>query len=527
MAGNVPGRWQDQAVMIDETVAARPGVVKGIWRTSLRAAPQDRVLSDGEWGQIATGYISAMGLTEHPWTATRHGEDHIHLTVSRVSWAGTVASLSHDFTKAQTACRSIEVAHQLIDASARYDRARPQISHGERERGQRLAAQTADRAAAPGRDGSSEGSRQLLGGGERERLRELVGTATALAAASGRGREGFEEHLTRSGVLFRANVASTGRVSGYSYGLDGHVDAGGTQVFFKGSQLGKDYTWAATSALLTQPGEQPSGKPAIGVALKEGQGPVPEPVRETGSKPGQTPTQNPAHGLGEQSQRERLLVEHHAVVAHRQQLTRDRITAQSSHRGALSALEAARRALEVASRSHREASADWQQLAREVERTAVAVATAIAAGQELSAARRAREQLAAPWAVLGGRPTAAAQRAAVLLEAQRAQEDAQAREVAGRARMTHAEGAVGAARQQVTAAQAEADRTGQVAAQAAVREQRATGQLTAWEVEQAQHAPPSPLQQALDRARGHHPGAGQPGPWRQPPGPSRGSGPSR
>ncbi|TXR51561.1 hypothetical protein FMM08_22415 [Quadrisphaera setariae] len=519
VAGNVPGGWQDQAVMIDETVAARPGVVKGIWRTSLRAAPQDRVLPDAEWGRIATGYVAAMGLTEHPWTATRHGEDHIHLTVSRVSWSGTVASLSHDFAKAQSACRSIEVAHQLVDASTRYDRARPQISHGERERAQRLATQAVV--------GGSSHSTQPLAGSERERLRELVGTATELAAASGKGREGFEEHLGRSGVLFRANVASTGRVSGYSYGLAGHVDAGGTQVFFKGSQLGKDYTWAATSALLTQSGEQLSGKPAIGAALQVGQGPAPKPAREPAREPGQTPAQNPAHGLGEQSHRERLLVEHHAVVAQRQQLTRDRITAQSSHRGALSALGAAGRALEVASRSHREASAEWHQLAREVERTAVAVATAIAAGQELSAVRRAREQLAAPWAVLGGRPTAAAQRAAAVLEAQRAQENAQAREVAGRARMTHAEGALGAARQQVTAAQAEADRTGQVAAQAAVREQRATGQLTAWEVEQAQHAPPSPLQQALDRARGHHPGAGQPGPWRQPPGPSRGTRPSR
>lgn len=244
VAGNVPGHWREQAEIIDETVAAKPRVEKGIWRTSLRAAPEDRTLSDVEWGAVAARYVQAMGVADCPWTATRHGDDHVHLTVSRVSWEGKVKSLSHDYAKAQTVCRAIEVEHQLLDASTRYDRAKPQIVHGERE----FAAR---RAQVP----------------EREQLRQLVAAATTAAAADLAAigtvgatgavvdaqadlREAYESQLRASGVLFRANVASTGRVSGYSYGLAGHTDAAGEQVFFKGSQLGKAYTWAATSRQL-------------------------------------------------------------------------------------------------------------------------------------------------------------------------------------------------------------------------------------------------------------------------------------
>lgn len=237
VAGNVPGDWREQADTIDETVAAKPRVSKGIHRTSLRAAPEDRTLSDEEWGQIAQRYVQEMGVEDHPWTATRHGDDHIHLTVSRVSWEGEVQPLHRDFPKAQAACRQIEREHDLVDASQRYDRARPQVSHGERERSERLGQPS-----------------------EREQLRGHIDASAAVAARSGQdgevdprtSRERFEEALSERGVSFRRNEASTGRVSGYSYGLDDHRDARGEQVFYKGSDLGKDYRWGAVQERLNE-----------------------------------------------------------------------------------------------------------------------------------------------------------------------------------------------------------------------------------------------------------------------------------
>jgi hypothetical protein len=69
--------------------------------------------------------------------------------------------------------------------------------------------------------------------------------------------------LATHGVRFRVNVsASTGRVSGYSYHLPGHHDRGGAWVWLKGSQLGRDYSWAGTEARLSRLVEAQHG-PAI------------------------------------------------------------------------------------------------------------------------------------------------------------------------------------------------------------------------------------------------------------------------
>ena len=224
VAGNLPGTWRQQGRVLDSHAARRPDVEKPVWRTSLRAAPQDRGLSDEEWRQVADRFVDRMGFQDTPWTATRHGEDHIHLTVSRVGWNGRVVDTSHDFARAQAACRVVEREHGLVDASSRYNRARPQVSHGERERSQRT-----------GEDA------------ERLQLRDHLDEATK---RSGGTLEGYERALTEAGVSFRRNEASTGRVSGYSYGLAGHQDGAGDQVFYKGSQLGKDYRWAETQRRL-------------------------------------------------------------------------------------------------------------------------------------------------------------------------------------------------------------------------------------------------------------------------------------
>lgn len=58
--------------------------------------------------------------------------------------------------------------------------------------------------------------------------------------------------MSGRGVRFVANEAKTGRMNGYRYGLTGHNDANGEQVWFKGSQLGRDFTWAATQRRLDE-----------------------------------------------------------------------------------------------------------------------------------------------------------------------------------------------------------------------------------------------------------------------------------
>ncbi|WP_124569851.1 relaxase/mobilization nuclease domain-containing protein [Rhodococcus sp. KBW08] len=236
MAGNVPGRtWRDRAKAIDQHgQTARPEVVKPLHRTSLRVSEADRKLTDREWKQVANEYIERMGFDKCPWEATRHADDHIHITVNRVQWDGKLANTSHDYAKAQAASRHIEKAHGLEDASRKFKRERPQISKGEKESAER-------RQVTP----------------EREQLRDKLARAER---ASNGTRASYEQKLTEHGVEFRANVSkTTGRVSGYSYGLDGHTASPKgeqqrpqEQVWFKGSQLGRDYSWNKTQERLTE-----------------------------------------------------------------------------------------------------------------------------------------------------------------------------------------------------------------------------------------------------------------------------------
>lgn len=236
VAGNVPGRsWRDRAKAIDQHGrTARPEVVKPLLRTSLRVSETDRKLTDREWKQVANEYISRMGFDRCPWEATRHADDHIHITVNRVQWDGNLANTSHDYAKAQAASRHIEKTHGLEDASRKFKRERPQISKGEKESAER-------RQVTP----------------EREQLRDKLATAERTSNGT---RASYEEKLTAQGVEFRANVSkTTGRVSGYSYGLAGHTASPKgeqhqpqEQVWFKGSQLGRDYSWNKTQTRLDE-----------------------------------------------------------------------------------------------------------------------------------------------------------------------------------------------------------------------------------------------------------------------------------
>ena len=65
------------------------GCAKPVWHCPVRAAPEDRMLSDAEWAQIARDIVARTGLSPHGqddqgvrWIAVRHGPDHIHLVAN-------------------------------------------------------------------------------------------------------------------------------------------------------------------------------------------------------------------------------------------------------------------------------------------------------------------------------------------------------------------------------------------------------------------------------------------------------------
>lgn len=104
------------AADLREAAGTRPEIRRPIWQVSLRTAPGDRRLSDEQWRDAATIMAERMGYEEHPWVMVRHGEDHVHIVVSRVSDTGQVWHARQDFRAAQSAATAMEKHFDLIQA---------------------------------------------------------------------------------------------------------------------------------------------------------------------------------------------------------------------------------------------------------------------------------------------------------------------------------------------------------------------------------------------------------------------------
>lgn len=104
------------AADLREAAGTRPDISKPIWQVSLRTAPGDPTLSDQQWQDAATIMAERMGYEEHPWVMVRHGEDHVHIVVSRVSDTAQVWHARQDFRAAQSAATALEKHFDLIQA---------------------------------------------------------------------------------------------------------------------------------------------------------------------------------------------------------------------------------------------------------------------------------------------------------------------------------------------------------------------------------------------------------------------------
>ncbi|MFI9333043.1 relaxase/mobilization nuclease domain-containing protein [Kitasatospora sp. NPDC052868] len=225
LAGNVPGTPQQVARLIDHHT--RPsGIKTPIWRCSLSLPDEDGVLTDERFAVIAQQYVERMGYGGCPWVVVRHGDDHVHITVSRVGWDRRVVDDHGDYLKSMPIVRALEKQHRLVDAGALSNRRNPQVS------GQERAASVKRGAVEP------------------ERLQIRAAVAEAVAAAAGRGRPAFEAELRQHGVDYRANVASTGRMNGYSFSVPAWTDAEGAQVWVTASKTSKDYAWQKLGPVL-------------------------------------------------------------------------------------------------------------------------------------------------------------------------------------------------------------------------------------------------------------------------------------
>jgi hypothetical protein len=197
------------ATHLDEPRTAFGVEINGghVWHASLSLKAEEGQLSDEQWARISEEFVDRMGFTSASgradcrWVAVRHGlstagNDHIHIAVNLVREDGTKASIHHDYSKAQSIVREIELEHglQLLEA-----RGSDMGMRGERP---------GERASAARRGDDSVAS---------VRLERSVRAAAAASVDEGE----FVRRLHQAGVLVRPRFAADRDdvVAGYSVAL--------------------------------------------------------------------------------------------------------------------------------------------------------------------------------------------------------------------------------------------------------------------------------------------------------------------
>ena len=192
----------------------RQDIKKPVFHAFL-SLPKDEKLTDEQWQEIAKDYLKEMNIDieKHQYICVRHKDtdkDHIHIVANRIGLDGSVWLGQHSAFNTIAACERLEVKHSLTIT-------------------QSLKGQKSD-VSAPTK---AEIEMALRTG---EKPARLVLQASLQAALVGKpDLSTFIDRLQAVGIEPAFNVASTGNVAGVSFSVG--------DVAFKGSQLGKKFSW--------------------------------------------------------------------------------------------------------------------------------------------------------------------------------------------------------------------------------------------------------------------------------------------
>lgn len=144
--GQTHPRWW--AGELRKALNTRPEIKNPVWHASLRNTKGDRTLTNEHWADIGQSFAEDMGYAEHPWVMVRHGDDHVHIVVSRVSDVGEVWHARNDRRAAQTACTNLEKSYGLEAAPRRREQSKQPVlvdRENARFKAQLVAAQRAQK----------------------------------------------------------------------------------------------------------------------------------------------------------------------------------------------------------------------------------------------------------------------------------------------------------------------------------------------------------------------------------------------
>ncbi|MFI6555229.1 relaxase/mobilization nuclease domain-containing protein [Streptomyces griseus] len=247
-----PGRDENATLTelaryLDEPVRLRDGefgkkITDHVWHCPVRAAPEDRYLSDTEWGEIAQRIVQAAGIAPAGddlacrWIAVRHADDHIHILATTVREDGRRPKLHDSGIRVGDACREIERDYGLR-----------RLKKGDRTGARRPTQAEIHKAE---RLGWEQTSPQWL----QDRIRAAIPHVT--------GAEEFIAYLEAGGIEVQVRRGPSGDLLGYAAGRPGDVNEAGEQIYHPGSKISPDLSLPKITARLesSRPEEHPTAR---------------------------------------------------------------------------------------------------------------------------------------------------------------------------------------------------------------------------------------------------------------------------
>ena len=235
--GRLDFRALDELMVQPLAILGERGLNKPIWHYPIRAHPDDPILSDEQWAQIAQEVMHATGLAGKGddggcrWFAVRHAADHIHLVATLARQDGAYPHVRNDAFRAREALRRIERKYGLVRTAPADRTAARRPSRGEQEKAARHRRPDTPRAS----------------------LRRHVLTC----AAGARSEEEFFSRLRDEGVLvkLRHSHRAPEQITGYAVALPDDTNSAGQPIYFSGGRLAPDLTlpklrsrWPSTSS---------------------------------------------------------------------------------------------------------------------------------------------------------------------------------------------------------------------------------------------------------------------------------------
>ncbi|WP_405811306.1 relaxase/mobilization nuclease domain-containing protein [Streptomyces sp. NBC_01520] len=235
------GHHLDEPVRLRNSEFGKP-VTDHVWHCPVRAAPEDRYLSDAEWGEIAQRIVQAASIAPEGddlacrWIAVRHADDHIHILATTVREDGRRPKLHDSGTRVGDACREIEKDYGLR-----------RLKKGDRT-GTRRPTQAEIHKAD--RLGWEQTSREWL----QDRIRAAIPHATST--------EQLLAYLEAGDILVKPRRGPSGDLLGYAVGRPGDLNKDGEQIYHPGGKIAPDLSLPKLKARLetSTPEEHPTAR---------------------------------------------------------------------------------------------------------------------------------------------------------------------------------------------------------------------------------------------------------------------------